>query len=203
MKILKILSTLLLALGFSGCGEDGGQSGLTDKEFKQDIRYISYLLKNARVDLHLESPNGSVENSNKEMTFAPDEAKDKVERVIDGPDFILKVNGEKAAIKISSVGNVEHTTTVQSGNSACSLFGTSSITGRALALQVQLEWVLNVEIQGDKCEDQVRADFSNFVNKEIDSLHFQSVKDLLGAADRQFSSAKRLQIRLSLNGEGR
>jgi hypothetical protein len=137
------------------------------------------------------------------MSFAPDEAKDKVERVIDGPDFVLKVNGEKADIKISSNGNVEHSTRVQSGNSACSLTGTSSISGRAMALQMQLEWSLVVEIQGDQCADQVRNEFAAFVQKEVDSLHFQSVKDLLGAADRQFSSAKRLQIRLSLQGEGR
>lgn len=202
MKLVRIIGYLVLTAFAVSCGESS-DSELSEREFKQDIRYISYLLKNARVEIQLNSAAGSTERTVKELNFAPDEAKDKVERFIDGPDFALKVNGEKAEIKISSNGNIAHTMSVQSGNAACSLRGTSTLNGRAMALNLQLEWVLDVEIQGDQCGDTVKSEYSGFVQREIDALRFLSVKDLIAAADRPFTNAKRLQIRLNIQGEGR
>lgn len=201
MKILKILGYVVLTVFAVSCGDSSKDQ--SDREFKQDVRLISYLLKNAKVQVDLKSPSGSVDEIDKVLNYAPDESKDTVERVIENSDFVLKVNGQKANIKISSNGNVEYRQVFEKSSPGCALRGLSTVTGEATALKLELNWKLEMQLNGDSCSQGIRDDFAGFVTTEVESLHLQSVKDLIGAADRDISAAQQVKVELQLRGEGR
>src|SRR3954468_21040293 len=99
MKKLSVaIVSLFLSVAFlSSCGDDGG-SNRNNHSFNQDVRHITYKLKQISFKAYLDSPSGAHEELFKTINYAPGESKDQILRLIDEANFVLMVNDKKAAV---------------------------------------------------------------------------------------------------------
>jgi hypothetical protein len=202
MKFRIVQSLLMMAaLTMVSCG-DSKSGDQPSQEFSQDVRLISYNLVAA--DLHIDQltkANG-VEELTKAIRYAKDESKDKIQRVIEDSNFILKINGKKAGINISSQGKIErHGVTENAPSPDCQLKGVSTIVGEGSPLRVDLFWEFVGELAGPGC-DTHKSELGNFLNAEMDALNLESVRDLVKATDAGIDSVRRIHLTLKIVGEG-
>jgi hypothetical protein len=198
MKIsLRSLLCGFVALLTGGCGSSGDK--VSEKEFSQVVDRVQYVLK--EIDLTATVNGSGAEELKKIIRYDNNSSKDQILRLIEGPSFILMVNGQKAQVKISSAGNIEHVQTIEESAPGCSLTGKSHVSGGASSLKLEIEWEFDLALEGSGCDSVMSQKFFEFQDRETEAFHLQSVKDILTATDIKRESQRQIQLRLKVKGD--
>ncbi len=194
----RTLGFILATISLAACGDDDSTSSYRGV---QDLRQVSYQLKNLEAKAKIEFPKGTQNLQNK-VDFKPGESKDSIQRLIEDGNYVLRVNGQKVNLPILSNGKVERSETLEKNMSGCKLTGMSDIRGAMADVEFKLEWNLVAKIEGNNCDNSARETFVNFLNTEVNNLNLSTVRDLLVSADQNLSEAKAIEIQVKVKGEG-
>ena len=182
----------------ASCGDEEGRN-TSRREFGQGVDLIHYRLESVSVNIELEQTDHSVERITRNLDLRAGSTKDEIQRVINGSSFKLVVNGEEAAVEVSSQENIDHHKETPESSPACRMLGRSDVTGRSSSLDLDLNWNLQVSVDGVSC-DEYRTKMKNFIEAELARFHMKSVTDLLASADLKSDRRQRISIQLQIRG---
>ena len=200
MKISRIFICLSTLAALAGCGSEG-DGGNSAKEFSQGIDNVPYDLKKLEISATLGSETTENSEELKKTLGEASRAKDKIQRVIKGSNFVMIMNGKESSVQVSSAGNIDHKQSVKENSPGCSLTGTSETSGVATSLKVELNWNFTALLDGKGCDENMIAKYYKFQDNEIDVFNLNSVRALLKSAELSHDEQRRIRIQLRLSGE--
>jgi hypothetical protein len=186
-------------LSLAGCGDDKPRSR-SNREFGKGIDQIVYTLGRAELSINIGDASGISEHLQRTVDYIPNKSKDKIERVIDGSNFKLKINGIDALVPVSSQENIDHERAPSEDSPACKLSGLSKVVGEATSLDLRFNWNLKLRLEGSNC-DLFIPKYQAFLTAELGRFNLSVVKSLLDSSDLAIDDQRQIELNLTMSGE--
>ncbi len=190
----------IISLSITSCGSSDDDSR-SSKEFARNVDRVPYSL--AKVTITAEIGNSSdkaAEKLQKQITKVST-SKDQVQRLIKGTSFILVMNDKESPLEISSAGNIDHHQSIQEKNPSCELNGFSKVSGEATTLELDFEWTLSIDLNGEACENSLVEKYLKFQDAELDVFNLNAVRKVLSSSDLDRSEQRHIRLSVKVSGD--
>lgn len=192
------LGTALVTLAACGSSESKNPGG---KEFSQKVDLVNYQIQSLKIDAELGgTTSDQLERLHKDIGRAGT-AKDKVQRIIKGPSFLMMINDQEAGLQVSSAGSIDHHQQIQEKSPGCELTGSSKVQGEATSLDLEIEWRLQADLSGEACDSLMLEKFQKFIDAETSVFNLNSVRKVLVSAELGKEEQRHIDLSLKISGE--
>lgn len=168
-------------------------------EFAQNVNEVPYALQRVLIDSEITYEDGTVVKMSSEILNRDLIRNERVSRVTSNDQYVLVVNGERAAINIGSSSEFDSVTEKRQED-GCTLIGNSRVRGQARYDRLNIQYELKNRLNGKLCPLSIVEDYEDFQERQLLGLRLNVVTQLLDSGFWDLADSRDVLIRIRIEG---